>query len=85
MDHGNVILRFGNVSFAYDEDHPILDEVNFSVRENAKITLMGQNGAGKSSIFKLLTGVYKPQEGEVHIQKGAKVAIGLQVMAREHM
>lgn len=85
MDHGNVILRFNQVSFAYDEDHPILEEVNFSVRENAKITLMGQNGAGKSSIFKLLTGVLKPQEGEVHIQKGAKVAIGLQVMAREHM
>ncbi len=85
MDHGNVILRFGNVSYAYDEDHPILDEVNFSVRENAKITLMGQNGAGKSSIFKLLTGVMKPQEGEVHIQKGAKVAIGLQVMQRDRM
>lgn len=85
MDHGNVIIRFNQVSFAYDEDHPILEEVNFSVRENAKITLMGQNGAGKSSIFKLLTGVLKPQEGEVHIQKGARVAIGLQVMAREHM
>lgn len=85
MDHGNVILRFSNVSFAYDEDHPILDEVSFSVRENAKITLMGQNGAGKSSIFKLLTGIYKPQEGEIHIEKGAKVAIGLQVMERERM
>jgi ATPase subunit of ABC transporter with duplicated ATPase domains len=85
MDHGNVILRFNKVSFAYDEDHPILDEVDFSVRENAKITLMGQNGAGKSSIFKLLTGVYKPQEGEVHIQKDAKVAIGLQVMERDRM
>lgn len=85
MDHGNVIIRFNRVSFAYDEDHPILDEVNFSVRENAKITLMGQNGAGKSSIFKLLTGVMKPQEGEVHIQKGSSVAIGLQVMPRERM
>lgn len=85
MDHGNVIIRFNKVSFAYDEDHPILDEVNFSVRENAKVALMGQNGAGKSSIFKLLTGVMKPQEGEVHIEKGAKVAIGLQVMERERM
>ncbi len=85
MEHGNVIIRFNRVSFAYDEDHPILDEVNFSVRENAKVALMGQNGAGKSSIFKLLTGVMKPQEGEVHIEKGAKVAIGLQVMERERM
>ncbi len=84
-DHGNVLIRFDKVVFHHDEDHPILDEASFSIRENAKITLMGQNGAGKSTIFKLLTGVYKPNEGQIHIQKDATVAIGLQVMAREHM
>jgi ATPase subunit of ABC transporter with duplicated ATPase domains len=84
-DHGNVLIRFDKVVFHHDVDHPILDEASFSIRENAKITLMGQNGAGKSTIFKLLTGVYKPNEGQIHIQKDATVAIGLQVMAREHM
>jgi ATP-binding cassette subfamily F protein 3 len=84
-DHGNVVIRFDKVSFWHDEDHPILDEVNFSIRENAKITLMGQNGAGKSTIFKMMMGVYKPNEGMVHISKDATVAIGLQVMARERM
>lgn len=84
-DHGNVLIRFDKVVFHHDEDHPILDEASFSIRENAKITLMGQNGAGKSTIFKLLTGVYKPNEGQIHVQKDATVAIGLQVMAREHM
>jgi len=84
-DHGNVIIRFDKVTFYHDEDHPILDEVNFSVRENAKITLMGQNGAGKSTIFKLMMGDYKVNEGMVHISKGATVGIGLQVMARERM
>ncbi len=84
-DHGNVLIRFDKVSFHHDEDHPILEEASFSIRENAKITLMGQNGAGKSTIFKLLTGVYKPNEGQIHVQKDASVAIGLQVMAREHM
>jgi ATPase subunit of ABC transporter with duplicated ATPase domains len=85
MDHGNVILRFSGVTFGYDEEKPLLDEVDFSVRENAKITLMGQNGAGKSTIFKMLTGDLKPQAGEVHIQNGATIAIAKQVMAREHM
>lgn len=85
MDHGNVILRFDRVTFGYDEDHPLLDEVSFSVREDAKITVMGQNGAGKSTIFKMLTGAFKPQEGNVFISQGASIAIGLQVMPRERM
>lgn len=84
MDHGNVVLRFNGVKFGYDEEKPLLDEVDFSLREGAKFTLMGQNGAGKSTIFKLMTGVLKPQKGTISIEQGAKVAIALQVMAREH-
>jgi len=85
MDHGNVIIRFSGVTFGYDEEKPLLSEVDFSVREGAKITLMGQNGAGKSTIFKMLTGALKPQAGEVHLQKDATIAIAKQVMAREYM
>ncbi len=85
MDHGSVILRFSGVTYGYDEDHPLLEEVDFSVRENAKMTLMGQNGAGKSTIFKMLTGDQKPIEGHIHIQQGASIAIGLQVLARERL
>jgi ABC-type multidrug transport system fused ATPase/permease subunit len=48
-------LRFDDVSFAYaDGKHPILKEASFSVRQNTKITIMGQNGAGKSTIFKMI-------------------------------
>lgn len=85
MDHGNVIVRFSNVSYGYDEENLLLEEANFSVRENAKITVMGQNGAGKSTIFKLMTGVLKPLEGSVHIQKDATIATGLQVIPRDRM
>lgn len=83
MDHGNVILRFEAVSFAYHEDRPILDEASFSVREQAKITIMGQNGAGKSTIFKLTTGALKPVKGNVHIRDHASIGIAPQVMSRE--
>lgn len=85
MDHGNVIVRFENVSYAYDGDYPILDDANFSIRENSKITVMGQNGAGKSTIFKMILGEIKPDGGQIHIQKGSTIAIGRQVMSREHL
>ena len=85
MDHGNVIVRFSGVTYGYDEENPLLDEADFSVRENAKITVMGQNGAGKSTIFKLITGVMKPQAGQISIQKGASIAVGQQVLPREQL
>ncbi len=85
MDQSNVIIRFENVSFGYDKENPVLAEVNFSVREDAKITIMGQNGAGKSTIFKLLAGTLKPDAGKIHIPKDAKIALGSQVMSREYM
>jgi ABC-type Mn2+/Zn2+ transport system ATPase subunit len=51
MDQGDVIIRFQGVSFGYDTENPVLDEAEFSVRENTKMTIMGQNGAGKSTIL----------------------------------
>jgi ATPase subunit of ABC transporter with duplicated ATPase domains len=85
MNHGDVIVRFENVSFGYDERKPLLEEANFSVRENAKITIMGQNGAGKSTIFKMITGQIKPDGGKVHLGIGATIAISTQVMKRENL
>ena len=43
----NVILRFDDVYFEYATKKPVLDEVSFSMRKGAKLTLMGQNGAEK--------------------------------------
>jgi ATPase subunit of ABC transporter with duplicated ATPase domains len=80
MNHGDTLLRFQGVSFSYDHKKPILSEASFSVRENAKLTIVGQNGAGKSTIFKLMTGELKPQDGEIHIKKGATIGIAKQVI-----
>jgi len=85
MEHGNVIIRFSDVSFEYEGSVKTLDEASFSVRENAKVTIMGQNGAGKSTIFKLITGELKPNEGAIHIQAGSSIAIATQVMPRERL
>ncbi len=80
MDHGDVILRLSDITFYYDHRKPILDAASFSVRENSKLTIMGQNGAGKSTIFKLITGELKPQSGEIHIKKGTTIGIAKQVI-----
>ncbi|MFH1029708.1 MAG: ATP-binding cassette domain-containing protein [bacterium] len=79
-----VILRFDDVSFEYLEKKPVLDEVSFSVRKGAKFTLMGQNGAGKSTIFSLIKGELKPRSGKISVSNGATIGAALQVVAREN-
>ena len=81
MNQGDTILRFDKVSFAYKQNKPILDEVDFSVRQGSKITLMGQNGAGKSTIFQLITGALKPDLGAVSLGTGVTVATAKQVIS----
>lgn len=84
-DHGDVILRASDASFAYNERRPILTEVNFAVRERAKMALMGQNGSGKSTIFKLILGELKLDEGAMNIRKDATIAIAAQVVRKEDL
>ncbi|MFH0853997.1 MAG: ATP-binding cassette domain-containing protein [bacterium] len=78
-----VILRFDEVSYEYLEKRPILDEVSFSARRGAKFTLMGQNGAGKSTIFSLIKGELKPKSGKISIANGATIGAASQVVARD--
>ncbi len=91
---GDTIIRFEEVSFEYGHNKPILDEASFTVRRGTKITLMGQNGAGKTTIFGLILGAAgaseggahedaeKPEAGEIHITNGATIATARQVIPR---
>ena len=81
----NVIIRFDNVTFEYGDKKLVLDEASFSVRKDAKITLMGQNGAGKSTIFKLITGSIKPTKGNVFITNCATIATASQVVEKQDL
>lgn len=85
MSKDAVILRFEEVSFEHAVNKPILEEVSFTVRRGAKITLMGQNGAGKSTIFSLITGESKPNEGRVVIGEGVSIALARQVIPRSDL
>ena len=85
MATGEVLIRFDKVSFEYGPNRPILNEVDFSVRRGSKITLMGQNGAGKSTIFELITGGLKPESGAINMGNKISIATARQVIAREFM
>lgn len=84
MPNTDVIIRFNNVSFEYGRK-PILAEADFSVREGSKITLMGQNGAGKSTIFRMITGDLKIESGAINIDKDVTIATARQVIPRDEL
>ena len=65
-ENGEAFVEFRNVTFGYDE-RKILKQLSFQVKQGERVTLMGRTGAGKSTILKLLLGLYEPQEGEVRI------------------
>ncbi len=78
-----ILLRFEEVSFEYGHNHPILNEVDFSLRRGMKVTLMGQNGAGKSTLFELITGALAPERGKIQLTRGATIAMARQVLPPE--
>ena len=59
-------VEFRNVTFGYDE-HVVLNHLSFQVHSGEQVTLSGRTGAGKSTVFRLLMGLYQPQQGEVRI------------------
>ena len=65
-------VELKDVTFGYD-DHMVLEHLNIQVQEGEQVTLSGRTGAGKSTIFKLLLGLYEPVKGEILIQ-GKKTA-----------
>lgn len=63
---GVPFVEFKDVTFGYDE-HVVLEHLNFKVMDTDQVTLLGRTGAGKSTILKLLLGLYQPDQGEALI------------------
>lgn len=72
-------IEFRNVSFTYEgSDKPVLKDVSFCIRADEKIALVGNNGAGKTTIVKLLCGLYPPTSGEILIDGKTINEIGVE-------
>jgi ATPase subunit of ABC transporter with duplicated ATPase domains len=83
MTDSATIVRFNHVSFNFGHTKTILDGANFSIRKGMKIALMGQNGAGKTTIFKLITGMIKPSSGDISVDPHLTIAIANQIIDRD--
>ena len=68
-------VQFNDVTFGYEADHTVIADKTFVVNRGEKVTLSGRTGAGKSTIFKLLLGLYKPQKGSILINDMNSAAI----------
>lgn len=75
VDDSNVIelpdvkgdIRFDHVSFSYDDETLILDDINFSVKAGETIALVGPTGAGKTTIVNLISRFYDIQNGDIYV------------------
>ena len=71
----DALVDFNNVTFSYDDDKNVVENLSFSIKKGEQVTLSGRTGAGKSTIFKLLLGLYDPNNGSVLIAGQKATAI----------
>lgn len=68
------LIHLKNISLAFGVA-PVLDHVNFSLDKGERVCLIGRNGEGKSTLFKLIDGTQAPDDGEIIIADGVKIAM----------
>ena len=59
------VFSLENVSFGYQDDRKVLDDITLNIRKGEIVALCGVNGAGKSTLIKLLLGIYAPSSGRI--------------------
>lgn len=65
--NSEVLLELKNISFQYEKKKPILKDVSFKINKGEMVSIVGKNGAGKSTISKLICGFYKQTNGEIFL------------------
>ena len=60
------MIQFKNVSFSYAPEHPVVENLSFSIQAGESVGLIGANGAGKSTIMKLMLGLLQGT-GEISV------------------
>ncbi|AGX44173.1 ABC transporter ATP-binding protein [Clostridium saccharobutylicum] len=64
-DNDEIILELKNINFTYNNKKDTLKDVSFKIHKGEMVSIIGRNGAGKSTISKLICGFYKPSSGEI--------------------
>ena len=76
-------IEFRDVTFSYEAEKPVLSHLSFSVHPGEHVVLRGRTGAGKTTILRLVAGLYTPQSGEVLV--GGKRAADVLPEERRHL
>ncbi len=63
----NYVVQINNLEFGYDENSPVFSDLNYKISQGECILIKGENGTGKSTLLKLLTGLYEIQSGSITI------------------
>lgn len=67
-ENQEVALEFKDVTFGYQVNQPILKNMSFKIHQGEMVSIVGKNGAGKSTISKLISGFYKPTSGSIEFR-----------------
>ncbi|WP_422133789.1 MULTISPECIES: ATP-binding cassette ATPase Uup [unclassified Endozoicomonas] len=68
------LLRFDNINLAYG-DHPLMDGAEFQIRKGERVCLLGRNGAGKSTMMKLVSGKIDADDGSIWRKPGMRIGV----------
>ena len=85
MSRAEGIIVFKDVTYEYNVTRPILKDASFVVRRGSKLTLMGQNGAGKSTIFSLISNQIQPEGGMINLEPKTTIAVSRQIIPRSEL
>jgi len=66
-DSGRAGITFEDVSFAYDEDTKVLEDINLTIQAQESVTFIGRTGVGKTTLFRLVMGLIRPTKGRIAI------------------
>jgi len=69
-NNSDIAIAMDNLTFAYSNEEdvpPTLDGITFQIKKGSRVAFIGGSGSGKSTILKLLMGLYTPQSGDIHI------------------
>ena len=66
------MIKFENVSFSYEKGKDIIKELSFEIPDGGKVCFSAASGEGKSTVFRLITGLESPRHGRVNIPEGVR-------------
>jgi len=64
-----MFVQIKNITFFYQKDHVVLNDLSFNINEGEIVAIIGQSGSGKSTLLRVLSGLEKPQKGQIIVNQ----------------